>query len=368
MSTRPREYEDYSMESNLFGKELFEMMKGLRERQGEENWPGLRYDKPGTDEHSKEMQEREEREDAKVIDIRGKAMRERRAEWNREKKDTEEVIKSEQGGERGRMTGSEVEGAKLRFRRRVSRSRRSVSPREKVDCESLKNFMDHDPSDSPNGGTGGKSPKDSKDEPPKPSLKERFLAANRFYVLPPREGKLRRHIGDGPRVAKMREIRQMTAREKRDRKLLQLKRRMNQYGMLATTVTFIYLMCFAVAWKEHHVWKNENPEKPPPQGSLFAMWCACMVWICCAGCLNMVAIRTIYKLWVFGRETENLWSNTERRWHMFSKSGLGICILIGVATIVAFGLTVKMLMDARLLEIERGYRSRSNEGTYGLGG
>ncbi|KAF3298107.1 hypothetical protein TWF132_004248 [Orbilia oligospora] len=233
------------------------------------------------------------------------------------------------------------------------------------------------PGGSPGGGSGGgsggpagdpegnsqtpqgpnkpeKKPKESKkDTPKKPSCKDRFLTKYRARILKPKNGKLTK-VPDRYRQAKTRELEAMSVPEKRLRKLLQIKRRLNQYGMLATVVTSVYLICFGVAWQEHHRWNNHDKEERPRTTSPFAMWCVCLVWICMATALNMLAIRTIFKLWLFGRKYKT-WSYGEWKWQLFSKAGLVICILIGGVTLASFGGTVTMLREARTLEIERGY-------------
>ncbi|KAF3230358.1 hypothetical protein TWF191_010247 [Orbilia oligospora] len=199
-----------------------------------------------------------------------------------------------------------------------------------------------------------KKPKDcKKDTAKKSSCKDRFLTKYRARVLKPKNGKLTK-VPDRYRQAKSRELEAMSVPEKRLRKLLQIKRRLNQYGMLATVVTSVYLICFGVAWQEHHRWNNHDKEERPRTTSPFAMWCVCLVWICMATALNMLAIRTIFKLWLFGRKYKT-WSYGEWKWQLFSKAGLVICILIGGVTLASFGGTVTMLREARTLEIERGY-------------
>ncbi|KAK6506470.1 hypothetical protein TWF506_011377 [Arthrobotrys conoides] len=200
----------------------------------------------------------------------------------------------------------------------------------------------------------GEKPTDSKDDPPKkPTIGQRIAAKHRVRVLKPKNGKLTK-VPDPYRQAKTRELEAMSTPEKRLRKLLQIKRRLNQYGMLATVVTSVYLICFGVAWQEHHRWNNHDKEERPINTSPFAMWCVCMVWISMATALNMLAIRTIFKLWMFGRKYKT-WAYGEWKWQLFSKAGLMICMLIGGVTIASFGGTVTMLREARTLEIERGY-------------
>lgn len=81
-----------------------------------------------------------------------------------------------------------------------------------------------------------------------------------------------------------------------------------------------------------------------------------------AAASNMLAIRTIFKLWVFGRKYKKYWHYAKWRWQFFSKAGLGICVVIERATVAAFGGTVTMLREARMLEIEGEYWVHSHLG------
>ncbi|KAK6331645.1 hypothetical protein TWF718_002194 [Orbilia javanica] len=205
-----------------------------------------------------------------------------------------------------------------------------------------------------------------KDEPPKkPSLIDRLFARYCVHVPEARKGKLTKE-DDSYGAAKARELDAISPQQKRRLKLLQIKRRLSQFGMLATVVTSIYLICFGIAWQEHHRW-NDYKEGRPSDTSPFAVWCVCMVWICMAALLNSLAMRTIIDLWIFGRRYPK-WHHSQRKWQLFSKAGLVISFIIGGATIAAFAGTVAMLREARMLEIERGYWVHSHEGESGVGG
>ncbi|KAK6511184.1 hypothetical protein TWF481_000106 [Arthrobotrys musiformis] len=327
-----------------------------------------------------------------------------------------ETAAEHEEGERGRATGFEAGGSRTGQLRRRSRSvdSRSISPRTVVPNTGgiqERDSMDPDPGDPGGGGSGstqgqpGRGPPERppqrpqgqpqgqpqghpegqpeggdkpswhpyddekaekpEDKPPKkPSFIDRFLEKHRVRALPPNDGKLTK-VAEKYSMTKQREIEAMTGQQRRRRKLLQIKRRLNQYGMLATVVTSIYLICFGVAWQEHHRWNNHDKEKRPLETSPFAMWCVCVVWICMATLLNMLAIRTIFKLWMFGRKYKN-WGLSEWRWQYFSKSGLAICFIIGGVTIAAFGGTVTMLREARMLEIEGGIGFILTRGTSDL--
>ncbi|KAK6524462.1 hypothetical protein TWF281_011370 [Arthrobotrys megalospora] len=281
-----------------------------------------------------------------------------------------EMASDQAGEERGRDT-SPVGGSSRAERPRRERHPRSRSPPRERD------FMDPGPGDPPGGDTGAgtqeqpegeaqkpeepeKSTEPQDEKPKKEPFLHRLFAKHRVRVLPPKNGKLTK-VPDSYSFTKERELNIMSPQQKRVRKLLQIKRRLNHYGMLATVVTSIYLICFGVAWQEHHRWNIHDRERRPVESQPFAMWCVCLVWICMATLLNLLAIRTIFKLWMFGRVYKE-WSFGEWRWQWFSKAGLGICVLIGAVTITAFAGTVTMLREARLLEIERGYWVPPEEG------
>ncbi|KAF3915230.1 hypothetical protein ABW20_dc0108994 [Dactylellina cionopaga] len=154
---------------------------------------------------------------------------------------------------------------------------------------------------------------------------------------------------------RQRDLEALSEDEKKQRKLKMIKERLNNHGIIACIITSFYLICFGVAWQEHHRWNKHDKEKRPPPSQPFAMWILCLVWISIALVTNSIAIRSIYKLAMFGRKYRGQWTKRQWRWEWFANWGLAICFVVGSLTVVAFSGTIVMMRSALALEIERGY-------------